>query len=117
MRWSVERTTLLIELYRDRRELWDPSSPHYNNRDKKREAWADLARRLDTAPGVLHNKMQRLSIMFDLEVDKRKSQSAQEWCFYRPLLFLKDRNVMILQSYSEFGTSDDNVIEKVRKFT
>lgn len=109
MRWSVEKTTLLIELYRDRRELWDPSSLHYNNRDKKREAWADLARRLDTAPRVLYNKMQRLSVMFDLEVDRRKSQSsAQEWCFYRPLLFLKDRNVMILQS-----CSDDNVIEKV----
>lgn len=115
MRWSAEKTTLLIELYRGKRELWDPSSPLYNDSNKKREAWADLARRLDTAPGLLYNKMQRLVGIFDLEVDKRKSQSAQEWCFYRPLLFLKDRNVTV-QYCSEFATSDDNVVEKVQKF-
>ncbi|KAG8259990.1 hypothetical protein J6590_107170, partial [Homalodisca vitripennis] len=41
MEWNREQVTLLIDMYREKRELWDPSYEHYKNRNRKRRLAGD----------------------------------------------------------------------------
>lgn len=47
----MSETEKLIELVRERRLLYDLSSNDYKNREKKAEAWLEIAREMETEDG------------------------------------------------------------------
>lgn len=42
IKWTVENTCKLIELYREARLLWDAGHPEYKNRYKKTDALKEI---------------------------------------------------------------------------
>jgi hypothetical protein len=42
MEWAKENTISLIELFREKRVLWDSTFMDFKNRDKKHDAWSEL---------------------------------------------------------------------------
>jgi uncharacterized protein YwgA len=73
MEWNREQVTLLIDMYREKRELWDPSYEHYKNRNRKHDAWLEIANTLDTSHEAVEKKMKNLIFQFNREEKKAKS--------------------------------------------
>ncbi|CAK1596286.1 unnamed protein product [Parnassius mnemosyne] len=97
MEWNKENTALLIEYFKEKRELWDSTSVHFKDRNKKHDAWMDLADKFDKEKSVIEKKMRSLIGQFQRELKKPRSGAGAEeltskWFGFELLLFLKDKN-------------------------
>lgn len=109
MEWNKENTALLIEYFKEKRELWDSTSEHFKNRNKKHDAWMHLASKFDTEKSVVEKKMRSLIGQFQRELRKPRSGAGAEeipskWFGFELLLFLKDKNKV--RSTNEAGISE-----------
>lgn len=59
MEWSQEKVMELIDLYKQKSILWNPTDPHHFNRLKKSDAWEEIAR--DTVRSVEQCKKNGIS--------------------------------------------------------
>ncbi|XP_050502839.1 uncharacterized protein LOC114332164 [Diabrotica virgifera virgifera] len=98
MEWSKELTTRLIELFREQRVLWDPTFMDFKNRNKKHDAWTEIAAEVKTDTSEVEKKMRMLIGQFQRELKKGKSGDEVDahyktkWLFFNMLFFLKDKN-------------------------
>ncbi|GBP73141.1 hypothetical protein EVAR_52568_1 [Eumeta japonica] len=99
MEWNKENTALLIEHFKEKRELWDSTSEHFKDRNRKHEAWMYLACKFDTEKSVVEKKMRSLIGQFQREI-------SSKWFGFELLLFLKHKNKV--RSTNEAGVSEDN---------
>ncbi|CAK1602449.1 unnamed protein product [Parnassius mnemosyne] len=111
MEWNKENTALLIEHFKEKRELWDSTSIHFKDRHKKHDAWMDLADKFDTEKSVIEKKMRSLIGQFQRELKKLRSGARAEeltskWFGFELLLFLKDKNKV--RSTKEAGIPEAN---------
>ncbi|CAK1595409.1 unnamed protein product [Parnassius mnemosyne] len=90
MEWNKENIALLIEHFKEKRELWDSTSVHFKDRNKKHDAWMDLADKFDTERSVIEKKMRSLIGQFQREL--KKEELTSKWFGFELLLFLKDKN-------------------------
>ncbi|XP_026751695.1 uncharacterized protein LOC113512115 [Galleria mellonella] len=97
MEWSKRNTILLIEYFKEKRELWDSNCEDYKDRVKKQDAWIDLAKKFNTDRNIVERKVRNLIGQFKREL--RKSTPGKEvneiqskWFGFRLLTFLKDRH-------------------------
>lgn len=98
MEWDKENVCLLIDLYREKPVLWDPTNPDYKNRNRKHDAWGAIAATMDMSRDEVEGKMRKLIGQFNRESKKGKSGSGadevnRKWFAYKLLLFLKDKNL------------------------
>ena len=47
--WTSEREDILISMWEERACLYDVSSKDFRNRDRKRQAWAEIAQYFKTS--------------------------------------------------------------------
>lgn len=100
MEWSNDSVLQLIDAYRIRPVLWNSSDPFYKNKNKKEDAWRELAELLKTDSAEIKKKMQSLLASFRREKQKLKTTSGMgteelydtKWFAFKSLLFLKDKN-------------------------
>ncbi|KOC71068.1 hypothetical protein WH47_07212 [Habropoda laboriosa] len=98
MEWTKERTARLIELFRGKRVLWDPTSMNFKDRNKKHDAWAELGVDMEMDSTEIEKKIRMLIGQFQRELKKGKNGDGADapykskWIFFKTLLFLKDKN-------------------------
>lgn len=97
MEWNKEMTFRLIELYREKRILWDPMHAEYKNRSKKHSAWIELSKEMKIQTNEAEKKVRILVGQFQREIKKGKYEGEMDpsykskWIFFKPFLFLKDK--------------------------
>ncbi|KAK5647823.1 hypothetical protein RI129_002715 [Pyrocoelia pectoralis] len=115
MEWSNDKVLKLIEAYRERPVLWDSTDAYYKNRNRKEDAWAELANMLDTNDtSEIKKKIQSLLASFRREKQKLKPTSGMgteevyntKWFAFSSLLFLKDKNKPRETQDTETGVND-----------
>jgi len=91
-------TTRLIELFAEKRVLWDSTiTDRFKDRLKKHDAWAELGADMGMDPMLVEKKVRMLIGQFNRELRKGKSgigadaQYKSKWSFFKRLLFLKDK--------------------------
>ncbi|KAG5868838.1 hypothetical protein JTB14_033277 [Gonioctena quinquepunctata] len=100
MEWSRENVCKLIELFREKSILWDATERYHKNKQKKYDAWGEIAAQFDIDRGEVENKMKSLIGQFqrDLKITtKSKSGDGTDdiyqpkWFAFKNLLFLRDK--------------------------
>lgn len=90
-------TFRLIELYREKRILWDPMHAEYKNRSKKHSAWIELSKEMKIQANEAEKKVRILVGQFQREIKKGKYEGEMDasykskWIFFKSFLFLKDK--------------------------
>lgn len=100
MKWSVENTCKLIELYREARLLWDARHPDYKNRYKKADALKEIGILCNTSSDEIDRKIKNINTQYQREHRNyqllKKSGAGKtfvsKWFGYTLLGFLKDKN-------------------------
>uniref|UniRef100_A0A1E1WPP3 MADF domain-containing protein n=1 Tax=Pectinophora gossypiella TaxID=13191 RepID=A0A1E1WPP3_PECGO len=94
--WSNENVITLIELFQERQVLWNTQMDEYKDRNKKHDAWMQIAAEFNLDKQAIEKKMRSLIGQFQRECKKPKSGAGADdipkWFAYKKLLFLKDRN-------------------------
>ncbi|XP_059046765.1 uncharacterized protein LOC131842239 [Achroia grisella] len=110
MEWNKRNTTLLIEYFKEKRELWDSKCDDYRDRGKKHDAWIDLAKKFDIDKSIVERKVRNLIGQFQREL--RKSVPGREadeinskWFGFQLLLFLKDK-------YKDCSSDKSGILEE-----
>ncbi|KAJ8929167.1 hypothetical protein NQ314_018170 [Rhamnusium bicolor] len=101
MEWSNEKVMSLIDLYRDRPVLWNCRLKEYKDRNKRHDAFVEIAVSFGGGKEEVERKLKNLICQFSREVKKErdsvKSGTGEEvykskWFAYQSMEFLKDRN-------------------------
>lgn len=77
MEWSEKNSLLLIELYRVKGVLWDPTTPGYYNKTKKNNAWEDIAAKMGKPVDECRRKMISLLSSFRRERGKMRKKTEE----------------------------------------
>lgn len=101
IQWTDRKVLLLIELFRNERNLWDPRNIDYKNKNKKFDSYLQISKVLGVEKSEVERKIKNITSHFYREKKKtevKKSGSGTEdiykskWFAYSHLEFLKDRN-------------------------
>lgn len=76
--WNQEQVIHLIDLYRERPVLWDPTNADFKDRNLKNYGWTEIAQGLRMAKVEVKNKMTKVIGQFQRENKKQKSGSGAE---------------------------------------
>nr|XP_033340363.1 uncharacterized protein LOC117228625 [Megalopta genalis]XP_033340364.1 uncharacterized protein LOC117228625 [Megalopta genalis] len=100
--WSQAKVLELIELYRERSNLWDARDPKYKNKIKRHDAFGEIAALLEESSDEVERKMKNLLSHFSRELKKEqqtmKSGAGSEdiyrskWFAFESMSFLRNRN-------------------------
>ena len=65
--WNHEQSIALINAYERKPQLWDCNNKDYHLRNKKYDAWIELAEEMNSDSEVVKNKMTSLLSSFRRE--------------------------------------------------
>ncbi|XP_054283483.1 uncharacterized protein LOC129000544 [Macrosteles quadrilineatus] len=99
MEWTDDKVLELIEEYKARPVLWDPTSADYKLLNKKSDSWKSLAAVMTTDVEEVKKKINSLLSSFRRERTKENKKSGMaanevyksNWFAYAPMAFLKDK--------------------------
>ncbi|XP_067008993.2 uncharacterized protein [Anabrus simplex] len=97
--WDHDRIFLLISLYRERPEIWNPQHKHYHLKNKKYNAWIEIANELRSDVDIVKGKMASLLSSFRREKAKliyARGKSFDDaytgnWFAFKHFSFLLDK--------------------------
>lgn len=92
--WSREQVMQLIELYRQKRVLWNPSDADFKNKSLKNYALNEISSRMNIGKAEIVAKIKSLMGQFQRECRKSRSLGDAykiKWYAYDSLKFLKDK--------------------------
>lgn len=94
---TADSSLVFTTIDQDAKLLWDPLDENYKNRNKKHDAWRKLDNTFEVEPGE-SQKSQKANWTIHAEQKKvfatgKSAQDGQKWIYFKPLLFLKDKNV------------------------
>ncbi|CAI6352804.1 unnamed protein product [Macrosiphum euphorbiae] len=105
MEWSQDKTLQLIESYRLHPVLWDCKLSEYKLREKRYDAWNEIANSLNVEKDEVERKIKNLTSHFSREskrvreekIANTKSGSGAstyegKWFAFKSMEFLLDRN-------------------------
>lgn len=102
MEWTNAQVLELIEMYRLRPVLWNCRLSEYKDRNKRHDAFVEIADNFKTDKAEVEKKIKSLLTIFAREVKKVKDSQksgagsdeiyVSKWYCYSSLLFLRDRN-------------------------
>lgn len=98
--WTEEQTLMLIDLVRDFPNIWNPENETYKNKNKRTDAFNDIAEAVGFSREECERKWKVVQNQFRRECVKSVTKSGQgtselyvsHWFGYKHLMFLKDRN-------------------------
>lgn len=106
--WSKDNIIKLIELFRDYPVLWDAKVADYKNRNKKHDAWNDIALAMKVERSEVEKKMRCLIGQYQRNNKKGKSGAGADGdpkFYFNMFTFLKDKCKP--RSYCESGRARD----------
>ncbi|XP_044744649.1 uncharacterized protein LOC123306627 [Coccinella septempunctata] len=86
--WCDSKNLQLIEEYRKRPCLWDPSDDYHKNMIRKNEAWNEIGAALECNVTDVKRKMASILASFRRE---RKRECSSRWYAFSHLSFLLDK--------------------------
>ncbi|XP_053989102.1 uncharacterized protein LOC128896743 [Hylaeus anthracinus] len=97
--WTEEKTLELIELYKEREELWNPLSHRYHLKNLKLDGWSKVTQTLEVPVEVCKAKMTSLLASFRREKRKMKKSKGRgtndvyksSWFAFKSMEFLNNR--------------------------
>lgn len=101
MEWCKDDVLTLIQMYKDRENLWNCATNEYRNKNNRHDALTEIADHFETTKFEVERKLKNILSTFAREHKKtvtKKSGSGSDdvvttkWFAYQSLLFLKDRN-------------------------
>ncbi|KAG8314930.1 hypothetical protein J6590_081648 [Homalodisca vitripennis] len=101
--WSRECIETLVNANRVRTELWDPKDNKYHIKNKKSDAWREIASEVGCDHGEAKSKMSSLLSSFRREKAKEKKTKnstgsgrdqlyVSTWFAYKLFAFLKEKD-------------------------
>ncbi|XP_049802550.1 uncharacterized protein LOC126236924 isoform X1 [Schistocerca nitens] len=99
MEWSTETALKLIECYRERECLWDPTNCDYKNKLKRLDAWREISELLERNVNDVRKKMESLLTSFRRERQREANQTGSgsdevyrsTWFAFSSMGFLHDK--------------------------
>lgn len=98
MEWSNDLTLQLIELYREKGCLWDPTDNTYKLRNAKADAWNELGVAFKCSAAEVKKKMDSLLASFRRERQRQIKSGAgadevynSSWFAFKSMVFLMDK--------------------------
>ncbi|XP_025198888.1 uncharacterized protein LOC112597166 [Melanaphis sacchari] len=101
MDWTNEECLLLIEMYKARSILWDPTNSQYKMAKRKIDYWCEISKEMKKSVNEVKRKMESLQASYRrerrLEVNtKRSGAGADEvfhskWFAFKAMQFLNDK--------------------------
>ncbi|GBO10294.1 hypothetical protein AVEN_135557-1 [Araneus ventricosus] len=95
MEWTREQVLTLIELFRQRPDLWDETRAEFKDKNKKNIAWNEIAEEMKVNKAEAQAKFRNITSQFYREVKKAKrdpgADSKIKWFAYEHLQFLKHK--------------------------
>ena len=97
MEWTKDATIRLVELFREKPELWDTSGSSYRDKAKKQIAWNEIAMTMGVGVKEVEKKMRVLIGQFQREEKKVMSRyeygkpKDSKWFCYNHLYFIRGR--------------------------
>lgn len=73
MEWSEENLLNLVETYKLFQNLWDPKHKDYFNKEKKIDAWNEIASAVGKSAEAIKKKISSLLATYRKEKNKVKS--------------------------------------------
>lgn len=102
MEWNDEQVLVLIDLYRERRHLWDSSDSQHKLKNQRHDSLTEIAVSFGVDKNEIERKWKNLTSHFWREKKKeaetkRTGSGADEpyvskWFAYQPMNFLGDKN-------------------------
>lgn len=102
MEWSNEKVLTLIEQYRSRPVLWDCKLKEYKDRNKRHDAFSEIAVGFGVKKEEIERKLKNLICHLSREIKKEKDSVKSgsgpdeayksKWFAYQSMEFLKYRN-------------------------
>ncbi|GFT09538.1 MADF domain-containing protein [Nephila pilipes] len=102
MDWSNDHCIELIDAYKKRDVLWNPKHPFYNSKNKKNDAWNEIAEQMQLDEKTVRQKMNSLLGSFRAQRSKGKrligtGKGATEvynskWFAFEHMKFLLDKD-------------------------
>ncbi|CAG9790284.1 unnamed protein product [Diatraea saccharalis] len=94
--WSNENVYKLIEMFQAGELLWNTISEDYKDRNKKHDAWMEIASEFNVDKKVIEKKIRSLVGQFNRESKSKSGAGGDEsikWFAYKKLMFLKGKNI------------------------
>ncbi|KAG8180972.1 hypothetical protein JTE90_024720 [Oedothorax gibbosus] len=92
-KWSNNEVVLqLINAYKNKPILWNPTHPHYNCPQLKKKAWGKLAKNFNVSEKTVQNKMSNLRNTLKQNMIRREDLGPTykiTWFAYKAMLFLE----------------------------
>lgn len=104
--WSEQETCALINLFKQKRELWDPSDWNYMNKQIKPLAWQGIAISLNKTTHEVETKIWSLISQYQIEENLRQingNDYESKWFAFKLFSFLKDRNKLVRSNPENFS--------------
>ncbi|XP_063364646.1 uncharacterized protein LOC134653250 [Cydia amplana] len=86
--WTNDNVFKLIEMYEERELLWNTMSEEYKDRNKKHDAWSEIANAFEVEKYVVVKKMKSLIGQFQRELKKDEMSS---WFAFKKMMFIRNR--------------------------
>jgi hypothetical protein len=106
---SNDRVLKLIELYHGNQCLWDGQRVDYKNRNKKTDAWNNIAEEMGTPRNIIEAKMHSIRSQFmrernNVQNSKKSGAGADE--VYVPARFAYQHLLFLLNNVDPGDSSD-----------
>lgn len=94
MEWTQEKTIELIQEFEKNECLWNVRIKDYKDLLKKKDAWCDIAKMLESNVEEVEKKMKSILSAYRREKKKVGTNGVYEpkWFAYKHMLFLHDIN-------------------------
>ncbi|XP_049954026.1 uncharacterized protein LOC126470299 [Schistocerca serialis cubense] len=95
--WNRRQIQQVVELYREKRELWDHADDNYHTKSKKNDAWLWIANGMGCKVDEVKKKMASLLSSYRRERMKMKKSMysgkgrASTWFAFKYFTFLKEK--------------------------
>lgn len=115
--WNKDNVSKLIELFKEHPVLWDAGNPDYKIRNKKHDAWNEIANAMDMDRNDIEKKIRCLIGQYQRNSKKPKSGSGADcggpkWPYFHLFDFLKDKSKP--RGYCEAGVPSDTTLKVSR---
>uniref|UniRef100_A0A1Y1KAI6 MADF domain-containing protein n=1 Tax=Photinus pyralis TaxID=7054 RepID=A0A1Y1KAI6_PHOPY len=114
--WSREKTLQLINMYETKSELWDVKNSNYHLRNKKHDAWKNIATEMESDVEVIKAKVASLLSSMRREKAKMKNSTGtgkgrneiyiSKWFAFEAFKFLWDKDSVKGSINTETVSSD-----------
>lgn len=101
MEWPDCKSLQLIQLYREKRILWDPLDKNYKNSKKKMDDWEEIATKMNTDVTNVKKKIESLQGSYRRERQRQDTSHRSgagtddlyksKWFAFNEMQFLNDK--------------------------